>query len=358
MDPNIHLLCVSPSSSIRQAIACIDRNEKGIVLITDEKQRLLGAITDGDVRRALLAGLNLDVPVSELLARKAGSIYPKPITAPVGTNPTDLLQLMKKHVIRQVPLLDREGRVVGLATMDELLPEKTPPFQAVIMAGGYGTRLRPLTRKLPKPMLPVGRQPMLELIIKQLRKAGIRNVNISTHYKAKKITEHFGDGSAFGVQLQYLREDRPLGTAGALGLMRKSKEPILVINGDILTKVNFRAMLDFHREQKADMTVAVQKYDVQVSYGVVETENCFIRRLTEKPNFLYLVNAGIYLLEPSVPHLIPKGEHFDMTDLIQKLLDQGRPVVSFPIREYWLDIGNHAEYNQAQGDIKKGRLKT
>ena len=348
--------CISPTSTIRQAITCIDKNENGIALITDEKQRLLGTITDGDVRRALLAGLNLDAPVSELSAHKAASIHPKPVTAPLETPPPVLLQLMKEHAVRQVPLLDREGRIRDLVTMDELLPEKTPPFQAVIMAGGYGTRLRPLTRKLPKPMLPVGQKPILELIIKQLRKAGIRNVNISTHYQAEKITKHFGDGSAFGVQLQYLREDRPLGTAGGLAFMEAPKEPILVINGDILTQVNFRAMLDFHREHKADMTVAVQKYDVQVSYGVVETEDSFVRRLTEKPKFLYLVNAGIYLLEPSVLRLIPRGQHFDMTDLIQKLLDAGRPVVSFPIREYWLDIGNHAEYSQAQGDVKKRRL--
>jgi NDP-sugar pyrophosphorylase family protein len=225
------------------------------------------------------------------------------------------------------------------------------------MAGGYGTRLRPLTEKMPKPMLPVGKKPILEFIIKRLRKAGIRHVNISTHYQAEKITQHFGDGKALGVELNYLTEDRPLGTAGGIGLMKTSKEPILVINGDILTDVNFRAMLDFHREHKADMTVAVQKYDVQVSYGVVETEGFLVHKLTEKPNFLYLVNAGIYLLEPSVVSLIPKGKHFDMTDLIQKLLDTGRPVVSFPVREYWLDIGNHAEYNQAQGDAKKRRIK-
>ena len=352
---NIQTLCIPPTSSIRKAIACIDRNEKGIALITDEKGRLLGTLTDGDVRRAMLAGDSLDTPIKELLARKASSIYPHPITASVGTKRTDLLRLMKEHIVRQVPLLDAKGHIAGLATLDDLLPQEVPSLQAVIMAGGYGTRLRPLTRKLPKPMLPVGKQPILELIIKQLRKAGIRNVNISTHYKAEKITRHFGDGSSLGVRLQYLTEDRPLGTVGGLGLMKVPKEPILVINGDILTKVNFSTMLDFHREHKADMTVAVQKYDVQVSYGVVETEDYFVRRLTEKPKFLYFVNAGIYLLEPSVLRLIPKGEHFDMTDLIQQLLDQGRPVVSFPIREYWLDIGNHAEYNQAQGDVKQGR---
>jgi NDP-sugar pyrophosphorylase family protein len=238
-----------------------------------------------------------------------------------------------------------------LVTQEDLLPDEAPPLQAVIMAGGYGTRLRPLTRKLPKPMLPVGERPILELIIRQLRKAGIRNVNISTHYKSKKITEHFGDGKAFGIQLRYLTENRPLGTAGALGLMKPPKEPILVVNGDILTRVDFRSMLDFHREHKADMTVGIQKYDIQSAYGVVETEGSLIRGLAEKPHFSYLINAGIYLLEPSVIRLIPKGRHFDMTDLIQKLLDTGRPIVSFPIREYWLDIGQHEDYQRAQKDF-------
>ena len=354
--PGIQSFFIQPASSIREAIACIDRNEKGIALVVDEKWRLVGTISDGDVRRAWAEGRDLDTPVSKLLALKVKSIYPRPVTALVGTGPADLIRLMKEKVVRQIPLLDPEGRVVDLVTQEDLAPDEMPSLQAVVMAGGYGTRLRPLTQKMPKPMLPVGKEPILGFIIKQLRKAGIRNVSISTHYKAKKITEHFGDGSEFGVRLQYITEDRPLGTAGSLGMMKPSKEPVLVINGDVLTKVNFRSMLEFHREHKADMTVAVQKYDVQVSYGVVETEDYLVRRLTEKPKFLYLVNAGIYLLEPSVLCLIPKGQHFDMTDLIQKLLDLGRPVVSFPVREYWLDIGNHAEYHQAQGDVKRGRL--
>lgn len=357
MSPEIRSFCIHITSSIRQAIACIDKNEKGIALVVDEGQKLIGTISDGDVRRAWLSGQNLDESVSVLLSMKANSRYPKPITAMVGTASSGLLEIMKKNVIRQLPLLDVNGRVTGLVTQDELAPDQGLPVQAVIMAGGYGKRLYPLTKKTPKPMLPVGKRPMLELIVKQLRKAGVHEVNISTHYQAQKITKHFGDGSEFNVQLHYLKEDEPLGTAGALGLMPAPKEPILVVNGDVLTRVNYRAMLAFHEEHKADVTVAVQKYDVEIAYGVLETEGADVKRIVEKPKQLYLINAGIYLIQPSVHKLIPKNQRLDMPDLIQKILDTGGHVVSFPIREYWLDIGNHANYKRAKGDLNKGKFK-
>ena len=356
MVANLSDLCIAPHSSLRQAIACIDRNEKGIVLVTNEERRLLGTITDGDVRRAVLAGESLDTSVSKLLARKAGSPYPEPVTAGVGTERAALLQLMQERVIRQVPLLDADGRVVGLVTLDDLLPDQVLPLQAVIMAGGFGTRLRPLTEDLPKSMLPVGDRPLMELIVGQLRQAGIRRVNIATHYMAESIIEHFGDGHDFGVELNYVTEERPLGTAGALGLMQTPQELLLVINGDILTRVDFRAMLAYHQEHEADLTVAVRRYDLNVPYGVIESDGVFVRGLAEKPLLSLFVNAGIYLLEPSVHHYIPHDQRFDMTDLIQRLLDEGRPVVSFPILEYWLDIGHHADYLQAQEDAKSGRL--
>lgn len=351
-------LCIAPDSSILQAIACIDRNEKGIVLVTDEERRLLGTITDGDVRRAMLTGEGLDTSVSELLARKADSPYPQPVTARVGTERAALLQLMQERVVRQVPLLDDDGHIAGLTTLDELLPDQVLSLQAVIMAGGFGTRLRPLTEDLPKPMLPVGDRPLMELIVEQLRRAGIRRVSITTHYMAESIIEHFGDGHDFGVELNYVTEDRPLGTAGALGLMQTPQEPLLVINGDILTRVDFRAMLAYHQEYEADLTVAVHKYDLNMPYGVIESDGAFVRGLVEKPLLNFFVNAGIYLLEPSVHRYIPNGQRFDMTDLIQRLLDEDRPVASFPILEYWLDIGHHTDYVQAQEDVKDGRFGT
>ena len=349
-----HVL-ILPDTSIGQAIARIDRNHRGIVLVVHPDQQLLGTITDGDVRRAMLAGMKLDTPVSALLTVKAETKL-KPVTALAGTPADALLALMRQHSVRQIPLLNESGQVVDLVTLDELLPRQDLLLQAVIMAGGQGTRLRPLTEDLPKPMLPVGGRPLMERIVQQLQQAGIRRVNVTTHYKPEKIIEYFGDGHAFGVDLNYVNEDRPLGTGGALGLMPQPTEPVLVINGDILTQVDFRAMLDFHQENKADLTIAVRRYEVPVPYGVIDCNGPLVQRLREKPQVSLLVNAGIYLLEPTVFQFIPQGQHFNMTDLIQWLLDAQRIVASFPVHEYWLDIGQHADYAQAQSDSESGKV--
>jgi NDP-sugar pyrophosphorylase family protein len=263
---------------------------------------------------------------------------------------------MQKHFVRQIPLLDDDECVVDLVTLDEFLPDQILPLQAVIMAGGFGNRLRPLTDEIPKPMLPLGDRPVMELIIEQLRESGIRRVNIATHYLGEKIVEHFGDGSIFDVELNYVNEERPLGTAGALGLMQPKTEPLLVINGDILTRVNFHAMLSYHREHQAVMTVAVRKYDLSVPYGVIENAGGFVQGIIEKPLFDLYINAGIYLIEPSAQCCVPEGQYFDMTDLIQRLLDEEFPIACFPIMEYWLDIGKHADYQQALEDMENGRF--
>lgn len=350
-------LNISDKDSIRTAIERIDYSGCGIALVVDDKNRLIGTITDGDIRRAMLAALDLATPVSALLVRKAGTQYSKPVTANLRTGHEELLSLMLQNALRQIPLLDEEGCVVGLVLRDDLAPPEELQLQAVIMAGGLGTRLRPLTENLPKPMLPVDGKPLMERVIEQLRQAGIRRMNITTHFKPEKIIDHFGDGRAFGVELNYVDEKQPLGTGGALGLMPPPHEPVLVINGDILTQVDFRAMLNFHQENNADMTVAVRRYEMQVPYGVIECEGVQVRSLQEKPQVGFLVNAGIYLLEPSVYQYIPQNTSFNMTDLIQWLLDAKRSVVSFPIHEYWLDIGQHVDYNQALGDIKNGRFR-
>lgn len=352
-------ICVSPDISIRQAIVLIDRNSKGIVLVTDKTQRLLATITDGDIRRAILDGEDLGQPLSKLMAYKAKGrmLHCQPVVAANGTDPEILLKLMKKHGVRHIPLVDGDRRVVNLVTMDDLLPDQMASLQAVIMAGGFGTRLHPLTEEMPKPMLPVGDRPLMEFIVEQLREAGIRKVNVTTHYKAEKIMEHFGNGDDFGIELNYINEDQPMGTAGALGLMPESDQPMLVINGDILTQVNFRAMLAYHQEHQAEVTVGVRHYEIQVPYGVVECDGPNIYRLQEKPTLSLFVNAGIYLLEPSVYQFMPNGKPFSMTDLIQWLLEARRPLVSFPIREYWLDVGQHIDYHQAQKDVTGMRLK-
>jgi dTDP-glucose pyrophosphorylase len=355
---DVQNLCLAPDQTIRAALRVIDHNARGIALVVDAEQRLVGTITDGDVRRAILAGTDLETPVAALLERKAGSAYPAPITAPAESDRESVLRLMRERSVRQIPLVDAEQRVVDLVTIDQLLPQVDEPVQAVIMAGGFGKRLLPLTEHMPKPMLPLGGRPLLERTIEQLRQAGIHRVNITTHYLAEKIVAHFGDGREFGVQLTYVAEDRPLGTAGALGLLDQPDEPLLVLNGDILTRVDFRAMLAYHREHQADLTVGVRQYEVRIPYGVVESDGPLVRQIHEKPLHRFLVNAGIYLLEPSVYAYIPTGERFDMPDLIAALLRHQRPVVSFPIVEYWLDIGQHADYEQAEADIRSGRFDT
>lgn len=359
MTSKIETFFISPHSPLREAIVCLNKNAKGIALVVDAETRLLGTVTDGDVRRAILAGRDLDSPVDELLKNKATTYYPKPITVSQQTERSEMLRLMKEYVIHQLPVLDDDRRVVALVTLDEFLTEEEQqqlPLQAVVMAGGFGTRLRPLTEELPKPLLMVGDRPLLERTIEQLRQAGIRNINITTHFMAEKIKHHFGDGNMFGVAIHYVNEDKPLGTAGALGLMDTPSQPLLVINGDILTRVNFRAMLDFHRANQASLTVAVRQFEFKVPYGVIKSEGPFVKALSEKPVMRFFVNAGIYLLEPSVYGYIHSDQHLDMPELIQILLDNDASVASFPIVEYWLDIGQHTDYEQAQQDLKDGRF--
>ena len=353
MHSNLEVLCIGQQQSIREAITVMDRNKLGMVMAVDHDRRLVGTVTDGDVRRAVLARVNFDEPVSSLLARKASTKFATPITSSVSADPTTWLSVLKEHSILHLPLLDDEQRVAGLVTLDEFVPGQPLAIHAVVMAGGRGSRLQPLTEDVPKPMLQIGGQPLLEIIIGQLRDAGIKQVKVTTHHKPEKIAEHFGDGKDFGVELSYVTEDRPLGTVGGLGLIEVPQETTLVINGDILTQVDFRAMLVYHREHRADLTVAVRHYDVKVPYGVVECDGPTVRRLSEKPVVEFFVNAGIYLLEPTAYQFIPTGKPFDMTELIQRLLDHGRSVISFPIREYWLDVGQHADYEEAQEQVKQ-----
>lgn len=348
-------LVVSPESCLREVLACIDRGAQGIALVLDDQRHLIATVTDGDLRRAILAGMDLELPVNGLLARRDPRFHTGPVTASVGTPDSELLHLMSTTTLRQIPLIDNDGRVVSIALLSELVKEYELPLRAVVMAGGYGMRLRPLTDDIPKPMLPVGDRPLLELIVEQLRGAGIRQVNVTTHYKSEVIADHFKDGQAFGVDINYVNEDQPLGTAGALSLLEESDEPLLVMNGDILTRVDFRAMHDFHREHNAELTVAVRQYEMRVPYGVVETNGVEVTGISEKPVLRQFINAGIYLLNPAVVRLIPNGEASDIPDLIHRLMKDNRRVVCFPVREYWLDIGKADNYDQAKADVATGR---
>lgn len=350
-----HLL-IPVSMSIRDAMEQLDLGAKGIVFVTDADGRLLDTVTDGDVRRAILASLDLNLPVRRLLDVKDRSQLPTPVSTPLGTPEIELLHTMNVLDVRQIPLVDADGRVVDVALLSDLAKESEKPLTAVVMAGGFGTRLRPLTEQMPKPMLPVGDRPLLAHIIGQLREAGIEQLNVTTHYKADAISDHFGDGQGFGINISYVHEDLPLGTAGALALVEASDQPMLVMNGDILTRVDFRAMREFHRQQRADMTVGVRQYDLKVPYGVVETDGSLVTGLIEKPTISHFVNAGLYLINPDVRTLVPSGRRFDMTDLIHAAIAAGRRVACFPIREYWIDIGQMTDYERAQLDVQTERM--
>lgn len=351
---DVSAFVIADAATVREAIAAIDRGERGIALVVDADGRLQHTVTDGDVRRAMLAGVELDESVSRLWTRQ-GAAVALPFTASIGTDPAELLARMIERHVRQIPLLTPDGRIGALATQDDMLPAPLAGVEAVVMAGGFGTRLRPLTAEVPKPMLTVGGRPLLELTVGKLRDAGIRRVNVSTHFQPEKIVDHFGDGARFGVEVEYLQEETPLGTAGALGLMAQRDRRMLVINGDILTHVDFRAMIAYHEEHHADLTMAVRRYEFQVPYGVVECEGSDVRGLREKPRLSVFVNAGMYLLEPVVFAFIESGVRLDMTELIQRLVAADRRVVSFPVREYWLDIGQHADYVQANEDVDRQR---
>jgi dTDP-glucose pyrophosphorylase len=324
----------------------------GIIMVVDFDGRLIGTVTDGDVRRAVLANIDLNGSITLLLEQKQESVFAEPITAPSGADRATLRRVLQKHNINQLPLVDADQKVVALVTLDEFVPRQETSLQAVIMAGGAGTRLRPLTDNVPKPMLPVGDQPLLEIIVGQLRDAGIKQLNLAVHHQSEQITQHFGDGRNFGVDIGYVTEERTLGTAGAIGLLGSPQGTLLIIYGDIFTQVDFRAMVAYHQEQTADLTIAVQRYEMQVPYGVVECKGSSVQRLTEKPTLNFFVNAGIYLLEPQVQRLIPNGEPSDMTEIIEKTLNQGMNVAAFPIHEGWIDIGQPEQYQQAQVDAK------
>jgi dTDP-glucose pyrophosphorylase len=342
---------VSPAVPVAQAMEKLDRAGLGVLLLCREDGTLVAVLTDGDVRRAILRRVPLD--------RKAEEIAGKdPLTAQVGITPEQALHLMdhgRPFVVNQLPLVNEHRRVMDLWLRSDLVTEKEAGLRAVVMAGGHGKRLHPLTEETPKPMLPLGGRPVMEHIINKLRHAGIEQVKVTTHYKPEKIKQHFGDGRRFGVRIDYVSEEQPLGTAGALGLMETADQPLLVINGDILTDVDVRAMLSFHREHEAAMTVGVRVYDLSVPFGVLECEGPLIRKVSEKPSYKFFVNAGVYLLDPEAQALVPAGKPFDMTDLIEELLAHDRSVISFPILEYWLDMGRPEDYQQAQDDLNNGR---
>jgi dTDP-glucose pyrophosphorylase/CBS domain-containing protein len=351
MDERLASVLVSPSVPIPEALARLQAAGTGLLLLVDDDRRLFGVLTDGDIRRHILNGQALEGPCGAIASRA-------PTVVRTGATTAEMLELMdraREYVINELPVIGADGRVEGLFLRSDFVTSEVSQVSALIMAGGLGTRLRPLTDSTPKPMLPVGDRPLLQRTLERLSRAGIRDVRVTTRYLAQQITDHFGDGQAFGVDITYLPEERPLGTGGALRKL-DNQQPLFVINGDILTNVDFQAMLAFHREHKAAATVGVRKFELQVPYGVIDCVGARVTALREKPVQHFLVNAGIYLLEPSVRAFIPGAERFDMTDLIARLLEERQPVASFPIVEYWLDVGQPRDYAQAQHDASEARI--
>jgi dTDP-glucose pyrophosphorylase len=346
---------VTPADAIHDAVARIDRARSGAVVVVDDQGKLAGVITDGDIRRAVLARMDFTRPVQALLDQRPRDLYPEPVRAGIETSPAARIAIMRRNKIRHLPILDRDGRVVAFDRLDDLLD--TPlPVSAVVMAGGFGRRLSPLTDDLPKPLLPVGARPILDYVLSHLSDAGIRDVTIATHYRGEQIREHCKDGSPWSVNIQYVDEEAPLGTAGALRRLPASGEPLFVINADILTRVDVGQMLGFHREHGAELTLGIRALQTQVPYGVVEVQGSDIIGVLEKPTTDYFINAGVYLLERSVLDLLPDtDEPVDMPDLVSTLIGARRRVVGFPVREYWLDIGRPEQYAQAQSDVAEGR---
>ena len=345
----LEAVVAAPELSIADAISQLDRAGTGGLVLCRADGQVAGLLTDGDIRRAVLRKMSLADPCGSIATQA-------PLVARAPIEPAEALALMLQHDINHLPVVDDAGVLIDFLLRKNLVVDAPGDLSAVVMAGGFGKRLMPLTENLPKPMLPVGERPLLERTIDQLRGAGIREVHLTTHYLPDSIVGHFGDGEAFGVHMSYATEDEPMGTAGGLRLIPRPDGPFLVINGDILTRVSYREMLRFHRKHGATLTVGIRAHEVEVPFGVVEADGVRVTELTEKPLLRLLVNAGIYLLEPGAWDFIPAGRRFDMTDLIRRLLDEGEVVVGFPIFEYWQDVGRHEDYSRAQEDVRDGRV--
>jgi len=342
MTSNWRDVIVAPDTTLREAIARIDESALQAALVLNDDGTLAGVVTDGDIRRAILRRDGLDIPVSE-------AMNTRPTSVPQSTPRNRMLALMRQKVIHHLPLVDDEQRVAGLVTIDELIGAAAHPNWVVLMAGGLGLRLRPLTADYPKPLLAVGGTPILETIVKSFSEQGFKQVFLAVNYRADLIQEHFGDGERWGVNIDYLHEDSRLGTAGALTLLpERPVAPVIVMNGDLLTQLSFDNLLQFHDMQGAAATMAVREYDFQVPYGVVGLEGERIDTVEEKPVKKFFVNAGIYVLSPEALDHLPPGRDFGMPALFEELIAHGEATAAYPLREYWIDIGQLDELERAK----------
>jgi dTDP-glucose pyrophosphorylase len=333
--------------TIKEALLKLDQTALQILLVVDADDMLLGTITDGDIRRGLLKGMGLYEAIESI-------VYATPTVGNISESNQEIIKKAINAKIHQIPIVDSSNKVVGLKEIDELLQPEIKPNGVVLMVGGLGTRLHPLTKDTPKPMLKVGDKPILHTIVERFASDGFVNIVMCVNYKAEAIQNYFGNGEKFGVQIEYVLEQERMGTAGALSLLKtRPGEPFFVMNGDLLTNVNFESLLDYHQTHLAMATMCVREYDFQVPYGVVNIDGHKVTAIVEKPVHKFFVSAGIYMLSPKVLDLIPNGEYYDMPTLFEKLIAQNQNTVSFPIHEYWLDIGRMNEYEQANREYSE-----
>ena len=341
---NLDDYLVRPDASLREVIETINRGAAQIALVADAENKLLGVITDGDIRRAMLRNETLMSLAENIMFRNFRSL-------PSTVTEEKALELMRHETLHQVPALDEQGRVVRLFLLEELLKPKKHPNRVVIMVGGEGKRLHPLTQNCPKPMLRVGGKPLLEIVLEQCIDAGLENFYFSVNYLKEQIQDHFGDGARWNVRIDYLEETQPLGTAGSLSLLpQKPSEPLLVLNGDILTQVDYGQLLRFHDKNQAKATLCVRQHATQIPYGVVRIDDLHVLMIEEKPVLSHYVNAGIYLLDPTLLDLVPQDRMFDMPTLLDKAIQNQQKVTAFPIHEYWLDVGHPETLERAHLD--------
>jgi len=334
-------IVVNPDDTIIKVLEVIDKGALQIALVVNQLGKLVGTVTDGNIRRGILKGIGLNEPVKLIMNTK-------PVYISEKANHQQILALMRQTKLRHIPTVDDQGVLNGLYTLEELLVQDKKDNLVVLMAGGLGTRLHPLTISCPKPLLYIGDKPILERILESFVEQGFYNFIISINYRGEMIENHFGNGSDWSVNIEYLREQNRMGTAGALSLIKQEiDKPIIVMNGDILTKVDFGELLQFHGETQAVATMCVREYTTEIPYGVVEIENQRLTKIVEKPVQKYFTNAGIYALNPEVLAYIPENSYYDMPDLFASLIANHKKTAAFQIHDYWIDIGKMDDYERA-----------